>query len=79
MQDLRARGRNPHKSLHVIVCWQLEEFFMPYGMMKTAFPFELQQDIAALAETMNGLRSITILGAQSQIWGSPRFTISGPT
>jgi len=79
MQDLRARGRNPHKSLRVIVCWQFEEFFMPYGMMKTAFPFELQQDIAALAEVMNGLRSITILGAQSQIWGSPHFTTSGPT
>ena len=46
---------------------------MPYGMMKTAFPFELQQDIAALAKIMNGLRLITILGAQSQIWGFPPF------
>ena len=73
MHDLQARGRNPHKSLREIVCWQFEEFFMPYGMLKTAFPFELQQDIAALAEVMNGLRSITILGSQSQTWGFPPF------
>ena len=75
--DLQARGRNPHQRLRVIVCWQFEEFFMPYGMMKTAFPFELQHDIAMLAEVLRDLRSITILGAQSQTWGFPRRRLHG--
>ena len=72
IQGQISRGRDPVKSLRIVICWQFNEFFKGAGStMKNIFPFDILPDVQELVRNIKPLNAIVILGAQGHTWNVP--------